>query len=110
MKKSKFVHTSMAGSYMEECDIIRENDTQCLIRYYDPIAETSFEKWISKDLIDDEDEDFISGCCEGEKCYCGRPATRKVEEVIFRDDPYPFRHPKTTYLCQKHFDRIMGIH
>lgn len=95
---------------MEECDIIEENDTQCRIRYYDPIAETSFEKWISKDLIDDEDEDFVSGCCEGEKCYCGADATKKVAEVVFNDDPYPYRHSKTTYLCQKHFDRIMGIH
>jgi hypothetical protein len=26
------------------------------------------------------------------------PATRKVEETIFRDDPVPDRHPLTAYV------------
>lgn len=99
----------MAGSYSEDCTILEENDTMCKVKFQDPFSGTSEIRWISKDLILDKDDEFVSGCCEGEHCYCGMPATRKVEEVVFHDDPYPFRHPKTTYLCQEHFDIIMMI-
>lgn len=52
---------------------------------------------------------FISGCCEGEKCSaCGKPATNKLEETIFHDDPYPMRHPLTAYVCKEHFRMIVG--
>jgi hypothetical protein len=52
---------------------------------------------------------FISGCCEGEKCsVCGKPATNKLEETIFYDDPYPMRHPLTAYVCKEHFRMIVG--
>lgn len=52
---------------------------------------------------------FVSWCCEGEKCFCGREASHKVEEVIFDDDPTPSRHPYTTYICDYHFNVIMGL-
>jgi hypothetical protein len=46
----------------------------------------------------------------GEKCrVCGADAQRKVEEVIFDDDPMPHRHNYTAYLCLEHFNAIMGI-
>lgn len=51
---------------------------------------------------------FVSGCCEGERCFCGAPAVRKVEETIFHDDPQPQRHPLTAYVCYLHFRQIMG--
>ncbi len=52
---------------------------------------------------------FVSGCCEGEKCsVCGKPATNKLEETIFQDDPYPMRHPLTAYVCKEHFRMIVG--
>ena len=51
---------------------------------------------------------FVSGYCQGEKCYCGDPASHKVEEVIFHDDPLPGRHPLTAYVCDVHFRRLMG--
>ena len=54
-------------------------------------------------------EEFISGCCRGEFCRCGEPAVRKVEEVIFDDDPEQIRHPYVAYVCIKHFNLIMGL-
>lgn len=50
----------------------------------------------------------ISRCCKGETCRCGQPATHKVEENIFEDDPFPMRHPFTAYVCCECFGRIMG--
>lgn len=52
---------------------------------------------------------FVSGCCYGEACRCGQPATHKVEETIFHDDPLPNRHPYTAYVCGLHFAEIMGL-
>lgn len=49
-----------------------------------------------------------SACCEGERCFCGAEADRKLEETIFRDDPLPNRHPFTAYVCAEHFSQIMG--
>lgn len=51
---------------------------------------------------------FISESCEGEKCYCGKPATHKVGEEIFHDDPNPERHNFTRYVCCEHFVLIFG--
>ncbi|MHC2399163.1 hypothetical protein ACVMGC_003707 [Bradyrhizobium barranii subsp. barranii] len=48
------------------------------------------------------------GSLEGERCFCGKPAARKVEEVIFADDSQPIRHPLTSYVCDEHFREIMG--
>jgi hypothetical protein len=63
-----------------------------------------------------------SACCEGERCFCGAPADRKVEETIFDDDwsksddgPWGAmpkvlrnRHPLTAYVCFEHFAQMMG--
>lgn len=51
--------------------------------------------------------DFVSKSCNGEKCRCGQPATKKIEETIFWDDPDKERHPFTQYVCQVHFDEVM---
>lgn len=57
----------------------------------------------------EEHNDFISVCCEGEKCsVCGEPATNKLEESIFPDDPHPNKHPLTTYVCKEHFRMLVG--
>lgn len=51
----------------------------------------------------------VSMYCTGEKCgICGRPATHKVCEEVFDDDPDPHRHPLTSYVCCRHFRAIMG--
>jgi hypothetical protein len=54
------------------------------------------------------DEVFISRCCGGETCYCGKPAEHKVEETIFYDEPMPNRHPLTSYICHSCFVTLMG--
>lgn len=51
---------------------------------------------------------FVSATCEGEKCFCGEPASHKVEEAIAYDDPNPHRHGLTTYVCRAHFREMMG--
>jgi hypothetical protein len=54
------------------------------------------------------DNGFVSGSCQGEVCsVCGKPATNKLEETIFWDDPYPNRHNLTAYVCREHFDMIV---
>ena len=54
-------------------------------------------------------ETFTSKSCQGEKCMmCGSPAAAKVSEVIPFDDPAPYRHKLTAYVCQPHFEQIMG--
>lgn len=64
---------------------------------------------------------FVSGSCVGEHCFCGAPASTKVEETIFSDDPcyaddgpagglpreFRGRHPLTAYICAEHFGQIM---
>lgn len=40
---------------------------------------------------------------EGEHCFCGQPASHKVEEVTDQA-----RHPFTRYVCCKHFAALMG--
>lgn len=62
----------------------------------------------------------VSACCEGERCFCGAPASAKVEEAIVFDDwsmsddpavnpnlPFKGRHPLTSYVCADHFGQIM---
>lgn len=51
---------------------------------------------------------FVSNSCEGELCYCGAPASHKVEETLFDDDPARHRHPLTRYICHAHFRLLMG--
>ncbi len=51
---------------------------------------------------------FVSATCQGERCFCGAPASHKVEEAIAYDDPNPNRHPLTSYVCRSHFRAIMG--
>lgn len=52
---------------------------------------------------------WASLSCVGETCsQCANPATHKVEETIFEDDPHPIRHPLTAYLCCFHFSSVMG--
>ena len=51
---------------------------------------------------------YVAPQCLGEKCRCGKPATHKVEEVIFDNDPEPLRHELTVYVCCEHFAWLMG--
>lgn len=54
--------------------------------------------------------------CHGEQClichqegFEGVPATHRVEETIFDDDPTPIRHPLTNYVCCFHFKLIFPV-
>lgn len=38
---------------------------------------------------------------------CREPATHKVGEELFHDDPNPYRHNLTAYVCCWHFGFIM---
>lgn len=52
---------------------------------------------------------FISGSCIGEVCsVCGKDATHKIGEEIFRDDPNQMRHNFTAYVCCEHFQLVFG--
>lgn len=51
---------------------------------------------------------FISTTCEGERCWCGKPAVRKVGEEIPFDDPNKVRHNLTSYICAFHYAQLMG--
>jgi len=63
---------------------------------------------------------WASACCEGEHCFCGAPAARKVGEEFFHDDPTAYvewngkrvarRHPLTAYVCFPHFVEMMGTY
>lgn len=62
----------------------------------------------------------VSRYCVGVKCQfvkdpqlggspqCGDPASHKVGEEIFDDDPIPHRHNLTAYLCCRHYRLVMG--
>ena len=49
-----------------------------------------------------------SAACEGERCYCGETAAKKIGEEILFDDPMPHRHNLTRYVCAAHYAQIMG--
>ena len=51
---------------------------------------------------------FVSETCEGEVCWCGKPAVRKVGEEFAYDEPNPNRHNLTRYICAHHFAELMG--
>lgn len=46
--------------------------------------------------------------CVGERCFCGKPAAKKVGEEIPIDDPQPYRHNLTAYVCAEHYAQLMG--
>jgi len=57
----------------------------------------------------------VSKECSGEKCgMCWSqerkltPATNKVQEVIFDDDPNKGRKALTQFLCARHFRGLFG--
>lgn len=51
--------------------------------------------------------DFVSASCQGERCRCGAPATHKLAEIIFDDDPHPIRHELVAYVCDEHFNEVV---
>lgn len=53
----------------------------------------------------DEVEGFISPSCDGERCFCGAAAVRKIAEDALDS---PQRHPLTAYVCADHFALLMG--
>jgi hypothetical protein len=59
--------------------------------------------------MNDIESDWVSGFCGGKKCsLCGQPASARVVEHIFYDDPFGSRIPLFAYLCVPHFRRLMG--
>lgn len=55
---------------------------------------------------------FISASCKGEICSikgCEWYASHKVGEEILDDDPNPYRHNLTAYVCCQHFQFIMNV-
>lgn len=56
----------------------------------------------------DKLEPFVSVTCEGERCWCGQPAVKKVGEEIPFDDPTLLRHNLTSYVCSTHYAQLMG--
>ena len=50
----------------------------------------------------------VSRYCQGVACRCGAPATHKLGEEIFDDDPLPIRHNLTAYVCCAHFVEVVG--
>ena len=52
---------------------------------------------------------FVSAACRGEVCtMCREPATHKVGEERFHDDPNPYpTHNMTAYVCCWHFGLIV---
>ena len=52
---------------------------------------------------------FVSASCGGETCaVCRAPATHKLGECIMHDDPQPFRHELTAYVCCAHWRQVLG--
>ena len=55
------------------------------------------------------DPTWVSVCCKQEMCaLCGQPASAKVAEEIFFDDPFLLRHGLSAYVCASHFLQLMG--
>lgn len=55
-------------------------------------------------------EHFVSAACCGERCIvCDSDATHKIGEEIFHDDPDPYRHNLTAYVCCRCFGAIMKV-
>jgi len=52
------------------------------------------------------DSNFVSVYCQGEKCHCGKPAVKKISEVILPDED-KMRHELTQYVCGEHFDKAV---
>jgi hypothetical protein len=62
---------------------------------------------------------FVSAQCAGQACFCGQSAERKLREVVFEDDPSKgvdeltfattYRRPPAAFVCEVHFNRVMGI-
>lgn len=68
-----------------------------------------FKTIVQSDTTHPPREHFISACCRGELCrQCKKPATHKVGEEHFLDDPRPVMHRLTAYLCCACFRSIMG--
>jgi hypothetical protein len=51
---------------------------------------------------------MVSAACQGERCWCGASAAKKVGEEIMFDDPIPHRHNLTAYICARHYAELMG--
>jgi len=54
-----------------------------------------------------EKKPFVSASCKGEVCFCGKPAVKKVAAEIMHDDPNPYQHGASCYICEEHFNMIM---
>jgi hypothetical protein len=48
--------------------------------------------------------DVVSACCEGARCFCGKPAAAKVEEVVIFRSPPSARQLPLCRALQAHHD------
>lgn len=53
--------------------------------------------------------EFISSHCNGQRCFCGLPAYRLLEEVLLPDEPDKNKIPQVSYVCRTHYNQIMRI-
>ena len=49
--KTKFIHSSMYGSYHIECTVIQKRKHKVKIRFLDPVVEEYYERWILKEEL-----------------------------------------------------------
>lgn len=59
---------------------------------------------------------FVTAHAKDHRCFCGKPATRQVMEVVQDDDPrlqgvIAFAQLETkAWICEDHFGQITELH
>lgn len=87
-------------------------DLRTLARKLYPAASQPSGSVETGETVQSEDggQPFVSATCKGERCnVCGAPAEAKIGEEIAHDDPMPYRHNLTAYVCREHFDMVLGV-
>ena len=49
---------------------------------------------------------IVSIYCQGEKCFCGKDAVKKISEVILPDEDQT-KHELTQYVCIDCFNKAL---
>lgn len=119
MNKKDFEWLTSCVSWIEDND--KRMGTLILIKdsyYDDPTFDFSeFEESVKNKLFLNHRDRIrmgvprhhVSSSCVGESCnICGDPSKHKVGEEILWDDPAPYRHNFTAYVCCDCFEMIMG--
>lgn len=84
------------------CGHVFKYGDQCEHMYFDTMTGKT-EPFLKRTFS----QEFRPASSRGEVCPCGAEAWRKVEEVIFDDDPDQCRHSLVQYLCLDCFNRLM---